>query len=1242
MKKISIMNRVVLSLAARVAGAKWKLPLAAACLAGALAGQTVNASPYASSLTNIGGVISFRLNESASAVAVIFTNLAGTTVISNLGPKTVGLTVTNLFVPGHYTISVTNNGSPGYVSGLPIQISNDNTNGTAATGGISTNTLKFNAPRGVAVNVNPASTNFGRIYVANASAGTATRSVGDGIYILNADYSDAVGQGTNARTAGLTAFTNAASVASEEDNRSPWKLEVGEDSQLYIADFSTNNGCIYVTDPSVTTGTNVLVGFGAASFGTPEASANHGRIGSSVIAKGSLGAGNLVLYAIDSDTAGTDGRKNHIMKYNIGAGPLPFSLFFTNITSVTNYDIDLVTILSIDYTTNIVSGITNVEAASSAILLDIAGVTVDLANGPDGKFYMLQNRSDGNEGGIFVVDPANDTGDKGFSAAGDGLWDEIYDSRADSIANYGSGTTDLLKLSRAVKVSPDGKYMAIIRDDNQLWIIQMTNGLPDLSTRKLMTNNIATTIGRDVAFDAANNLYEVSSGQALMRVFSPGYRTIAQTSSKGTFVFTNILPANTVSVVGVNTNAAEPSSNGQFQFTRIGDISQALAVNYTIAGTATRGVDYQTNGFIVNFPTNAISTSNALINGTITFAAGASSTNVDIVVINDTLGEATETVIFTLVATTNYISGGTTAATVFIADDGDPAVVSVSTIGAGSYELLSARPAKFAVSILAVPAGDVVATINLTGTAVSGVDYVEPSTFTVTLVNGILSTNFTITPIDNANVSSNKTIIATVGPSVNYNVGTATTNILRNDDLTSGPTLFFDDFDSDHSANWQVQVKDGDNSANIFFDYSTIGIPSAPHSVGGTTRGIRLKAHEALVSAQNGVSVSPKGQNFSTAGDYRLRFDMWINFGFDFNGSTEMFLAGVGASEANLNCPFGTPRLAVYFGATGEGGQGASGDYRVITNTTSLATGGIVTVAAPSGSRDNVDSYYNEFGDTGIPSAQAALFPTPQAANSITPRGCLGMMWHDVIITKTATNVTWDIDGLRMITIDTTLINSAMSTNIFLGYYDLNTGSIASVPNLTFGLVDNVRVEQVYNTNALLSSLVVTPATLSPAFTSGNTSYAATNAYASNPVTVTATAADSNARLQLSLNGGTYGPLTNGVTSLAQTLNLVPAVNTLAVRVISQDGSKTNTYNTTVKLLPSQTIPVLTNSFNGSTIAFSWAADHKGYRLLSQTNSLSTGLGNNWATVPGSDLTNSVTIPLNPANPSVFYKLIYP
>jgi autotransporter-associated beta strand protein len=195
--------------------------------------------------------------------------------------------------------------------------------------------------------------------------------------------------------------------------------------------------------------------------------------------------------------------------------------------------------------------------------------------------------------------------------------------------------------------------------------------------------------------------------------------------------------------------------------------------------------------------------------------------------------------------------------------------------------------------------------------------------------------------------------------------------------------------------------------------------------------------------------------------------------------------------------------------------------------------------------------------------------------------------------------------------------------------------------NRTNGVL-SVNASVVTSTNAYLTSLVITPAgTLNPAFTTNNFNYTATNAYVNNPVTVTATAADAGATLQLNFNGGGYGPLTNGVASSAKTL-ILPN-NTIAVRVTAADNATIQTYNVNVTLQPSLTPAKLTNSVSGSTLTLSWPADHLGWHLQAQTNTLGAGLKSNaWVVVSGSDQMTSTNISITKTNPTVFYRITYP
>lgn len=65
-------------------------------------------------------------------------------------------------------------------------------------------------------------------------------------------------------------------------------------------------------------------------------------------------------------------------------------------------------------------------------------------------------------------------------------------------------------------------------------------------------------------------------------------------------------------------------------------------------------------------------------------------------------------------------------------------------------------------------------------------------------------------------------------------------------------------------------------------------------------------------------------------------------------------------------------------------------------------------------------------------------------------------------------------------------------------------------------------------------------------------------------------------------------------------------------------------------------------ALSGGAITLSWPADHIGWRLQVQTNSLDTGLGASWFDVPGTAITNFLGIPVDPNSGSVFYRLIYP
>jgi autotransporter-associated beta strand protein len=63
---------------------------------------------------------------------------------------------------------------------------------------------------------------------------------------------------------------------------------------------------------------------------------------------------------------------------------------------------------------------------------------------------------------------------------------------------------------------------------------------------------------------------------------------------------------------------------------------------------------------------------------------------------------------------------------------------------------------------------------------------------------------------------------------------------------------------------------------------------------------------------------------------------------------------------------------------------------------------------------------------------------------------------------------------------------------------------------------------------------------------------------------------------------------------------------------------------------------------NATRLQLSWPADHIGWRLEAQTNSLAVGFNTNWVTVPGSWSTNSISLPMDASKGSVFLRLAFP
>jgi polygalacturonase len=95
------------------------------------------------------------------------------------------------------------------------------------------------------------------------------------------------------------------------------------------------------------------------------------------------------------------------------------------------------------------------------------------------------------------------------------------------------------------------------------------------------------------------------------------------------------------------------------------------------------------------------------------------------------------------------------------------------------------------------------------------------------------------------------------------------------------------------------------------------------------------------------------------------------------------------------------------------------------------------------------------------------------------------------------------------------------------------------------------------------------------------------------------------------------------------------------VTAVNSGVESTNSNQASAAPLPSMASTSVATRISGNQLQLSWPQDHLGWLLQIQTNSPGTGLGTNWIAVSDSQLTNQIFIPIDPANGSVFLRLIY-
>jgi hypothetical protein len=228
----------------------------------------------------------------------------------------------------------------------------------------------------------------------------------------------------------------------------------------------------------------------------------------------------------------------------------------------------------------------------------------------------------------------------------------------------------------------------------------------------------------------------------------------------------------TVTITPTGAGAAEPAEPGRFTVLREGDLSANLQVNYTISGVATEGVDYE------------------FLPGLVTIPTGAASASITLVARDDLLVEGDESVSLTLVTNTAYNVGTPATAMLFIRDNERP------TVTVNAPDATASEPGfdtgRFTVSRGAVTASPLTVHLALSGSALAGADYV-PLELPVVIPDGQSSVSFEVIPFDDLHVEYDETVILTLLPGTNYNLGTPARAVvtISDDDLFSVPAVGF-------------------------------------------------------------------------------------------------------------------------------------------------------------------------------------------------------------------------------------------------------------------------------------------------------------------------------------------------------------------------------------------------------------------------------------------------------------------
>ena len=510
-------------------------------------------------------------------------------------------------------------------------------------------------------------------------------------------------------------------------------------------------------------------------------------------------------------------------------------------------------------------------------------------------------------------------------------------------------------------------------------------------------------------------------------------------------VFANIVVSNYANVVNVTAptatcSEAAPGTPAVFNITR-SSAGVPLTVNYTLTGTATNGQQYTT------LPTS------------VTFASTATDTNISVFPIDDGIPQPTTTVVLTIQPGAGYAGAG--SAVINILDNDTPTIDITSSANAQAYGRYtnSVGPGNNAdfISYTLTRRGklstgsDLSVNLAYSGSAVSGTDFAPVSS--VTILDGAQTATLTVSPLDNASVTTNRTVTVNVASGSGYAIGTAAASgTIVSSHYAAAPLLLNNDLTSAGDAsNWSITYGCGDpanDSTDFSADFgmslaSAAGGITVPPPPNGNASALHLTCNKVAGPSSPGA-VNAYYTNLFLSGDYAVRFNMNLIEGQTTANATEGAVFGINHTGTSSNWWFGGGFLTnqtwssdgIWYYVTAQpSGASASGDFSEYTGLggtnnnpgwTRLATKAASAFAQAFKVHPGPFTCFDGFG--------AGSQTAGQPANASPALGYDASTWSDVEIKQQNNVVTMSINHSTIFTYTNTTVWT--SGYLMLGYAD--------------------------------------------------------------------------------------------------------------------------------------------------------------------------------------------------------------